>query len=104
MRNKLAIIAVLVLVIFSAQFDEAKAETVKPNVNFDWLPCTVKDPTGTPLNVRARPNGRIVTTLKNGTLVAIDDSTAGNRWARISIGRGRKDIVGWVLREYLSCG
>jgi hypothetical protein len=51
-----------------------------------------------------KPNGRIITTVKNGTLVAIDDSTAGNRWSRISITRGRKSIIGWVLRDYLSCG
>lgn len=69
----------------------------------EWMPCTVSDPTGTPLNVRARANGKIITTLKNGTLVAIDDSTATNKWSRISFTRGKKTITGWVLREYLSC-
>ena len=31
--------------------------------------CKVTDPTGTPLNVRSAPNGKIIGTLANGTLV-----------------------------------
>lgn len=68
-----------------------------------WTPCTVDDPTGTRLNVRARPNGRIIARLANDTLVAIDDSTAGNKWARIAFDRGRRTYNGWVLRAYLAC-
>jgi hypothetical protein len=33
--------------------------------------CQVTDPTGTPLNVRDRPNGRIINALRNGREVYI---------------------------------
>lgn len=33
--------------------------------------CQVTDPTGTPLNVRATPNGKVIKTLKNGRKVFI---------------------------------
>lgn len=99
MIRKVLGVLILGLVIFVGQMTEAK----NPPQRTQWMPCTVSDPTGTPLNVRARPNGKILTTVRNGTLVAIDDSTAGNRWARISFTRGRKTITGWVLRDYLSC-
>lgn len=36
--------------------------------------CKVTDPTGTPLNVRQSPNGKIIGTLANGTFVIIVDS------------------------------
>lgn len=69
----------------------------------DWMPCTVSDPTGTPLNVRSKANGRVIAKLKNGTLVEIDDTTAGKKWSRISFSSGKKTVLGWVLRDYLSC-
>ena len=49
------------------------------------------DPTGTPLNVRASPNGKIVGTLANGALVAIvesKDAANGKPWVKIV---GRQD-------------
>ena len=48
--------------------------------------CTVTDPTGTPLNVRESPNGKIVGTLANGALVAIvesKDAANGKPWVKI---------------------
>jgi hypothetical protein len=36
--------------------------------------CKVTDPTGTPLNVRSGPNGKITGTLANGALVSITDT------------------------------
>lgn len=69
--------------------------------------CKVTDPTGTPLNVRAAPNGRIVSTLKNGREVYIEEISTddkGKPWAKISLGiRGKKLVLGWVLREFISC-
>ncbi len=100
MMKKILGILVLALMLFVGQLTEAK----NPPQRTEWMACTVNDPTGTPLNVRTKPNGKIIKTVKNGTLVAIDDATAGNRWSRISITRGRKSIIGWVLRDYLSCG
>ena len=38
--------------------------------------CLVADPTGTPLNVRIAPNGRITQTLINGVLVMIFDRSS----------------------------
>jgi hypothetical protein len=69
--------------------------------------CKITDPTGTPLNVRASPNGRILRKIPNGTVVFIEDTStdAKNRaWARISIPvRNGRRSVGWVFREFISC-
>jgi hypothetical protein len=43
--------------------------------------CKVTDPTGTPLNVRDSPNGKITGTLAHKT----------------------KKPIGWVFREFVSC-
>jgi hypothetical protein len=67
--------------------------------------CKVTDPTGTPLNVRAKPNGKIIGTLANGTLVAVveygsDDN--GKPWVRVEKYKTGEPI-GWVFREFVSC-
>ena len=66
--------------------------------------CTVNDPTGTPLNIRTRPNGPIVGALHNGAAVFVSDlilDGSGRRWAKIvPIEEGKS---GWVFREYLMC-
>lgn len=67
--------------------------------------CKVTDPTATPLNVRATPNGKIVGKLKNGTKVRIieEDYDDKNRpWALVVNTKNNKRI-GWVIREYISC-
>lgn len=67
--------------------------------------CVVNDPTGTPLNVRARPNGAILGALHNGAAVEVlqvlhDDG--GRPWAYIApLGSGRR---GWVFGNFLACG
>ena len=66
------------------------------------LSCSVDDPTGTPLNVRSEPAGKIIASLPNGSrvkLATIARDRKGSEWARISFG----DISGWVLRAHLSC-
>ncbi len=103
MLKNLLFIAMLMVAIFAGQVGSTNAETKNIGMMTDWMPCIVQDPTRTPLNVRAKPNGKILTTVRNGTLVAIDDSTAGNKWSRISVKKGRREIIGWVLRDYLSC-
>ena len=71
--------------------------------------CTVADPPGTPLNVRSYPtNGRIVTKLRNGTVVTVEnytvDEITGKSWAKIGVNRNRKYVVlGYVLDAYLNC-
>ncbi|WP_244958822.1 SH3 domain-containing protein [Neisseria shayeganii] len=78
--------------------------------------CKVTDPTGTPLNVRAAPNGMVQGKLRNFTRVTIvdyDSDDKGNEWAyvrwqgqplrrdrRVSPNKGHE---GWVFREFISC-
>ncbi|HTO30783.1 MAG TPA: SH3 domain-containing protein [Pararhizobium sp.] len=64
--------------------------------------CVVADPTGTPLNVRAEPKGRILSVLENGTAVEVTDETwiGGKRWVRIMTDEG---TPGWVFAAYLDC-
>ncbi len=69
--------------------------------------CKVTDPTGTPLNVRASPNGRILRKIKNNTVVYIESystDSKGRAWAQISLPtRNGRKILGWVFREFISC-
>jgi hypothetical protein len=71
--------------------------------------CTVKDPTGTPLNVRLAPKGKILANLKNGQKVEVIDHQRirGQSWARIgrfSDGDLQSEIdAGWVFANYLRC-
>ena len=64
--------------------------------------CVVSDPTGTPLNVRAEPQGMVLTALGNGTSVEIvgKQTLKGKRWARVAV-NGR--TLGWVFTNYLDC-
>jgi hypothetical protein len=65
--------------------------------------CMISDPTGTPLNVRESPNGRIVGTLRNGSFVTMRDvvEVRGKRWAELTSNRSGGTV--YVLREYISC-
>ena len=66
--------------------------------------CMVTDPTGTPLNVRAEPNGAIVGALHNGVLVRqlqTETDSRGNAWSLVEPQAGGK--TGWVFREFVSC-
>jgi S1-C subfamily serine protease len=67
--------------------------------------CRVADPSGTPLNVRATPNGNIVGTLINGVLVSILDGASdkkGKSWAYVGEYESRTPI-GWVYRDFIDC-
>jgi hypothetical protein len=66
--------------------------------------CQVSDPSGTPLNVRATPNGNKVGTLNNDDLVTILDQAsdrAGKAW--VYVGREDRSPIGWVYRDYIRC-
>lgn len=67
--------------------------------------CRIADPTGTPLNVRQGPQGRVMGTLRNGTVVRIAGSARdhkGQVWVQIVDGdHGRS--IGWVLRAFVAC-
>ena len=63
-------------------------------------PCRVAQ-TGT-LTVHGEPNGRIVGTLNEGTIVSMSSviTVQRHRWAKIVTLHGR---TGWVLRNFLLC-
>jgi hypothetical protein len=67
--------------------------------------CRVMDPTGTPLNLRTAPYGRIIGTLPNGVLVSVIDRSVdanGRPWVYVaSFETG--NALGWVYREYIAC-
>jgi Bacterial SH3 domain len=69
--------------------------------------CRTTDPTGTPLNVRDRPNGRIVNTLCNGREVKMHETTydsQGCPWVLVGgYYEGIYRTWGWVFREFVSC-
>lgn len=96
MKNVVVCLATTTVFI-SALVLPAKAERV----------CQVTDPTGTPLNVREQPNGKVVSTLKNGRDVYIKETAfdrPGRPWARVSsYSGGKQKYWGWVYREFISC-
>ena len=65
--------------------------------------CVVADPTGTPLNIRTSPNGKVVGKIGNGERIRISDQTTenGKEWAYISNTASRP--MGWVFRKFLVC-
>lgn len=70
--------------------------------------CVVADPTGTLLNVRTAPNGRVVGQIANGVWVRVGDMAAenGKPWAFIhdsDMTGTRGDPLGWVFARYLNC-
>jgi hypothetical protein len=66
--------------------------------------CRAADPTGAALTIRAVPNGKISDTIQSGVPVVIGKQIfeQGQTWVYISDYVGIP--LGWVIREYLSCG
>ena len=67
--------------------------------------CKVTDPTGTPLNVRDGPNGKVIGTLANGALVAIveyKDADNGKPWVKIVDHRRKSRSAGFSVNSF-SC-
>lgn len=98
MKKTKTVLSVLFLCFVVSSYSQAEARYV----------CIVTDPTGTPLNVRATPNGKIVTTLKNGNRVYFLDTAndeKGRPWAKVGIQKDATTIriLGWVIREFVSC-
>lgn len=73
----------------------------------DGKVCRVTDPTGTPLNARLQPNGKVVNRLKNGRTVYAQSTSTDNQgkpWVLVAIkNQGSYKIMGYVLREFVSC-
>lgn len=67
--------------------------------------CKVMDPTGTPLNIRAAPNGEIIGQATNGAMVSIIGNARDNRgrpWVYVAH-RASGEPLGWVFREFIAC-
>jgi hypothetical protein len=67
--------------------------------------CRVSDPTGTPLNLREAPGGRVVGVLPNGAVVRRSEQVSdqrGRAWVMIHPAEGGSPL-GWVFREFVSC-
>ncbi len=69
--------------------------------------CRVTDPTGTPLNVRLSPNGKVISKIRNQTVVypqSINYDNTGKPWMLINVRQpGGDRTLGWVVREFVSC-
>ena len=70
----------------------------------DPVPCTVADPTSTPLNARIDPGGEIFATVRDGTVVrAIAQRMhEGKPWLYVEKWSG-DNAVGWVFDDYMAC-
>ena len=68
--------------------------------------CRIADPTGSQLNLRTIPNGRIITTIENDISVTIIDSAKdgqGRDWVYIE--RDESGMaLGWAFKRFLNCG
>lgn len=67
--------------------------------------CRVADPSGTPLNLRTTPYGRIIGVVENGTMVSVMDETrdrAGRVWVYVRDDYSTQPL-GWVYRDYINC-
>ncbi|NJL63022.1 MAG: SH3 domain-containing protein [Methylacidiphilales bacterium] len=82
---------------FNPKADASNASTV----------CKITDPTGTPLNVRSHPNGKIINRLQNGKNVDITEigyDNRGRHWVKVAgYHNGKYREWGWVIREFVSC-
>jgi hypothetical protein len=64
--------------------------------------CKVTYPTGTPLNVRDGPNGKVISTLASGAVVAIvdyKDADNGKPWIKSSITRRKSRSAGFSVNS-----
>jgi hypothetical protein len=67
--------------------------------------CEIMDPTGTPLNVRATPNGHIVGTLQNVVQVSVLGRAVDRKkqtWVYVGHSEDQSPI-GWIYREFIAC-
>lgn len=102
-RRPVQVLVLAVTTGFSGSTAYAGTAT-SPMPRDDLAACVVVDPTSSPLNVRAAPQGQILSAISNGLLVRILDETkdsSGKRWAYIADANAR--ALGWVFREYLAC-
>ena len=83
----------------------AMLATLALSVSAHAQTCQVTDPTGTPLNVRTAPNGKITGKIKNGTVVYVGEyryDSKGRPWAMVFDAK-TDQYIGWVYHEFISC-
>jgi hypothetical protein len=86
--------------------DQLGAKQSAPATTIQSKNCIVADPTGTPLNLRTSPNGKVISTIRNGSPVTIIDDAAdsqGRAWSYIRSDVSRANL-GWVIKSFLGCG
>ncbi len=69
--------------------------------------CRVADPTGTPLNIRLEPNGKIVATARNGDDILVfrgDEKrdSRGRLWLFVAL-KTSAAPDGYVIASYVRC-
>jgi hypothetical protein len=98
----LSIVGALLVVAYSTAFSAFAQSDIQGGKT-----CRVSDPTGTLLNVRSSPNGRIVGKIKNGRNVyiqSVERDAKGKPWVLIAVKeRGQLKELGFVLREFIGC-
>jgi hypothetical protein len=95
-----AIVSGSIGICFSCLPTIAKSDSISNKI------CRVTDPTGSPLNIRLKPNGKIVARIRNQRLVYPQSiiTNNGKKWTLIAIEEDHKILVlGWGLREFISC-
>jgi hypothetical protein len=69
--------------------------------------CVVETDDGRPVAARVRPDGRILSTVDNGTTVLVlamaNDSEGDEAWVEIGSSTNLLESYGWVGRWTLSC-
>jgi Bacterial SH3 domain len=107
-KNNLGLLAALILagstVISSNSWALSKGDAVG-GIGRVGDTCFVADPTDSSLNVRDRPDGRVVGKIANNTEViikAIKKDRKGKTWAKI-IRQGSESSSGYVILKYLQC-
>ena len=102
---KLTLIAISIVTIINADIG-IRSVQAQETIQAEKI-CQVTDPTGTPLNVRLQPNGKIINQIRNGKNVSIQSFSSDNRgkpWVLVAIkNQGNYKILGYVLREFVSC-
>jgi Bacterial SH3 domain len=83
----------------------AAAAEVLAKVRMTLGTCVVSDPSGTPLNLRAAPQGAVVSTLANGRSVQITDTKSdrkGQLWVQVASNESGERL-GWVIQNSIIC-
>jgi hypothetical protein len=98
----LSIVGALLVVTYPTSFSALAQPSIQGGKT-----CRVSDPTGTLLNIRSSPNGRIIGKIQNGRNVyiqSVERDLKGKPWVLIAVKeRGRFRTLGFVLREFIGC-